>query len=87
MYPNSSLKVLDLATGEPLGPNKNGELCISSPILCAGYYNRPEESIRTFDGGWMKTGDLGYCDENGFVFIVDRIKETFKYFNNHVRIM
>jgi len=59
-------------------------MCIASPILCAGYYNRPEESEKTFIDGWMKTGDLAYYDENGFVFALDRIKETFKYFNNHI---
>ncbi|CAL8086990.1 unnamed protein product [Orchesella dallaii] len=84
LYPNTMLKILDLETGNTLGPNQTGEMCVSSPILCAGYYNRPDESEKTFIDGWMKTGDLGYYDENGFVFVVDRIKETFKYFNNHI---
>ncbi|XP_021943573.1 4-coumarate--CoA ligase 1 isoform X1 [Folsomia candida] len=88
LYPNTKLKVKDLKTGTPLGPSKQGELCVSSPILSSGYWNRPEVNEQNFQevGGdrWMNTGDLGYYDENGFVFVVDRIKETFKYFNNHI---
>jgi len=84
LYPNTSIKVLDLDTGKALGPGERGEVAIRSPIMCSGYWNRPEESARTFVDGWMKTGDLGYYDAEGYVFIVDRIKETFKYFNNHI---
>ena len=85
LYPNTSIKVLDLDTGLTLGPNERGEVAIRSPIMCSGYWNRPEETAQCFKDGWMKTGDLGYYDEDGFVFIVDRIKETFKYYNCHVR--
>jgi acyl-coenzyme A synthetase/AMP-(fatty) acid ligase len=84
LYPNTSLKVLDMDTGKPLGPNEKGELVVRSPIMCAGYWNRPEENASVFEDGWLKTGDLGYYDENGFVFVVDRLKETFKYYNNHI---
>jgi len=84
LYPNTALKVLDLETGKTLGPMERGELAVKSPIMADGYWNRAEETALTFVGGWMKTGDLGYYDDGGFVFIVDRIKETFKYFNNHV---
>jgi acyl-CoA synthetase (AMP-forming)/AMP-acid ligase II len=84
LYPNTSLKVLDLSTGKTLGPNEKGELAIKSPVMCTGYLNRPEESAKTFQDEWLRTGDLGYYDTEGFIFIVDRIKETFKYFNNHI---
>ena len=84
LYPNTFLKILDLNTGKSLGPNEKGEVCIKSPVMCAGYWNRAEENAKTFCNGWLKSGDIGYYDENGFLFISGRIKETFKYFNNHV---
>jgi len=60
LYPNTKLRVYDLETGKTLGPNKQGELCVSSPILCCGYWNRPDENEKNFvsdeHGRWMKTG-------------------------------
>jgi long-chain acyl-CoA synthetase len=79
------MKILDLNTGETLGPNQKGEVAIRSPVMCSGYWNRADENAKTFIGGWLRTGDVGHYDENGFIFISGRIKETFKYFNNHVR--
>lgn len=40
----------------------------------------------TFQNHWVRTGDVGFYDENGFIYVKDRVKEIFKYFNNHVRI-
>lgn len=84
LYPNTRLKVIDLDTGRAVGPNQQGEIVVSSPILCSGYWKGSVESNNLFKDGWMRTGDLGYYDQNGFVYVVDRIKETFKYFNCHV---
>ena len=84
LWPNTSLKVLDLNTSKSLGPNERGEVCIKSPAMCSGYWNRVGDNDVTFCDGWLITGDFGYFDENGFIFINGRIKETFKYFNNHV---
>jgi len=86
LYPHTKLKVMSLDEETKLmGPGEKGELCVKSPILCSHYWNRPEESRATFNSnGWMRTGDLGYYDKDGFVFVTGRIKETFKYFNNHV---
>jgi len=84
LYPNTSLKILDLDTGKGLGPNQQGEIAIASPIMCSGYWKGSSEAQGLFDNGWMRTGDLGYYDADGFVYVVDRIKETFKYFNCHV---
>ena len=43
-----------------------------------------QENEKTFPNGWIKTGDIGYFDENGFIVLVDRLKDIFKYFNNHI---
>jgi acyl-CoA synthetase (AMP-forming)/AMP-acid ligase II len=84
LYPNTSLKILDLDTGRGLGPNQQGEIAIASPIMCSGYWNADSQTQGLFQNGWMKTGDLGYYDNDGFVYVVDRIKETFKFYNCHV---
>ncbi|CAG7724168.1 unnamed protein product [Allacma fusca] len=84
LVPGTTLQVRDIDTGKPLGPNKEGELCFKNELMCAGYLNKREESEKTFPDGWLRTGDVGYFDENGFVFVVDRIKEIFKYYNNHI---
>ncbi|ODM92165.1 4-coumarate--CoA ligase-like 9 [Orchesella cincta] len=84
LYPNTRLKVLDLETGRALGPGQQGEIAICSPIQCSGYWKGTKENNEQFQDGWMRTGDLGYYDSQGFVYVVDRIKETFKYFNCHI---
>ncbi|ODM90386.1 4-coumarate--CoA ligase-like 9 [Orchesella cincta] len=87
LYPNTRLKVLDLETGRALGPGQQGEIAICSPIQCSGYWKGTKENNEQFQDGWMRTGDLGYYDSQGFVYVVDRIKETFKYFNCHEAVV
>jgi acyl-CoA synthetase (AMP-forming)/AMP-acid ligase II len=78
--PNTECKVVDLETGAPLGPNKEGEICVRGPQVMKGYLNQPEATARTVDEeGWLHTGDVGYADEDGHFFIVDRAKELIKY--------
>jgi acyl-CoA synthetase (AMP-forming)/AMP-acid ligase II len=78
--PNTECKVVDLETGAPLGPNKEGEICVRGPQVMKGYLNQPEATTRTIDAeGWLHTGDVGYVDEDGHFFIVDRAKELIKY--------
>jgi acyl-CoA synthetase (AMP-forming)/AMP-acid ligase II len=80
LLPNTELEVVDVASGEALGPNQTGELCFRGPQVMPGYLNRPDETAQMLDDdGWLHTGDTGYVDEDGYVFIVDRVKELIKY--------
>ncbi len=63
--------------GEMLPQGERGEICCRGPQTMVGYWNRPEETKKTFRGGWLHTGDLGYMDEDGFFYIVDRKNDMF----------
>ena len=52
-----------------------GEICVQSKAIMVGYWNRPEDTARTIVDGWLHTGDMGYFDEDGFIYIVDRKKD------------
>ncbi len=71
--------VLDLRVvneaGEDLGQGPRGELQVRGASIMRGYWNRPDANAETFDGEWLRTGDVAYIDEDGFVYIVDRIKD------------
>jgi acyl-CoA synthetase (AMP-forming)/AMP-acid ligase II len=78
--PNTECKVVDLETGEALGPGQKGEVCVRGPQIMKGYLNKPEATAQTIDSeSWLHTGDIGYFDEDGHFFIVDRAKELIKY--------
>ena len=61
--------------GSPLGPNEVGEIEFLGPNLISGYWNRPEATADAFHDGWLRTGDLGRIDEDGFVYVEDRLKD------------
>ena len=69
-----SVRALDDPT-KPLGLHENGEVCISGPQVMKAYWNKPDETSNAFVGEYFRTGDVGYMDEDGFFFIVDRIKD------------
>lgn len=80
LVPTFSAKVVDVGTGLALPPCREGELWIRSPTIMKGYLGNEEATAATLDSdGWLKTGDLSYFDENGFLHIVDRIKELIKH--------
>jgi long-chain acyl-CoA synthetase len=73
------LRVVDADTGEnDLPPNEVGEFIIRAPQLMKCYWGKPEETARTIRNGWLYSGDLGYMDEDGYMFIVDRKKDVIK---------
>jgi fatty-acyl-CoA synthase len=61
--------------GTPVPQGEVGEICVSGPLLAGGYWHLPEATAETFREGWMHTGDLAREDEDGFWFIVDRVKD------------
>lgn len=78
--PNTEAKLVDVETGEMLGVSKRGELWVRGPQVMKGYHNNPAATSSTVDAdGWLHTGDVGYIDEDGHLFIVDRVKELIKY--------
>lgn len=77
---NTEVMVASIESGEPLGPNENGEIWIRGPQVMKGYLNNPDATAATIDeDGWLHTGDIGYADEDGNFYIVDRLKELIKY--------
>jgi acyl-CoA synthetase (AMP-forming)/AMP-acid ligase II len=78
--PNTESQIVDLVTRAPLGPNQEGEICIRGPQVMMGYLNRPDATAAMIDeDGWLHTGDVGYADEDGCFYVVDRVKELIKY--------
>ncbi|KAF8112401.1 hypothetical protein N665_0064s0034 [Sinapis alba] len=73
-------RIVDRDTGRIMGVNQTGELWLKGPSIARGYLRNEEATKETFHSeGWLKTGDLCYIDDDGFVFIVDRLKELIKY--------
>lgn len=80
LAPNCEAKLIDVDTGESVGPNKDGELLIRGPNVMKEYLNNPEETARTIEpDGFLHTGDIARVDDDGNFWIVDRLKELIKY--------
>lgn len=78
--PNTEIKIIDVDTGETLNRGAKGEVCVRGPQIMKGYLNKPDATANTIDAeGWLHTGDIGYADDDGHFFIVDRLKELIKY--------
>ncbi len=78
--PNTEVKIVDIETNAELNANEKGEILIRGPQVMKGYLNNPQETKLMIDkDGWLSTGDIGFVDDAGFLFIVDRKKELIKY--------
>jgi fatty-acyl-CoA synthase len=75
--PDVEVKIVDVGTGEEVGPNEQGDLCTRGYHVMKGYYKMPDETAEVIDGeGWLRTGDLATMDENGYVKIMGRADDT-----------
>ena len=73
-YCNTELAIFD-EQDQPLPVGERGEICLRGPIVMQGYHNRPDETAQALRGGWLHTGDVGYLDADGYLFVVDRKKD------------
>ncbi len=78
--PNTQCRIVDPESGEDLPAGSEGELWIKGPQVMKGYLNNEKATAETLTSdGWLKTGDIAYIDDEGFMYIVDRLKELIKY--------
>ena len=76
--PNIDAAILDEKTREPLPVGEVGEIVVKGPNIMQGYWNQPEETADIFTHGWMRTGDIGKMDAEGFFYVIDRAKDLIK---------
>lgn len=75
-WPDTDAMIVDGSIERARANGEIGELVVKGPQVMKGYWNRPEENAMTLEDGWLKTGDLGYMDDDGFFYVVDRKKDV-----------
>lgn len=75
-WPDTEVRIVDPETGEDLPQGEVGEMVVRGPQVMQGYWNLPEATARTLRDGWLYTGDMARMDEDGYFFIVDRMKDV-----------
>jgi long-chain acyl-CoA synthetase len=73
--PGAQIRIVDPADGRDLSPGEAGEIVVAGPMVVPGYWQLPDESAHAIRDGWLHTGDLGKMTEDGWLFVVDRIKD------------
>ncbi|HEX4107152.1 MAG TPA: long-chain fatty acid--CoA ligase [Solirubrobacteraceae bacterium] len=69
------VKLVDAVGAEVTEPHAKGEICVRGPTVMKGYWNRPQATAETIVDGWLHTGDVAYRDEDGVIYIADRVKD------------
>ncbi|WP_417628236.1 AMP-binding protein [Pararhodobacter aggregans] len=77
--PNTECRIVDPATLTDLPPGQDGEIWVKGPQVMKGYLNNPKATAETIvEGGWLRTGDIGHFDADGYLYLTDRLKELIK---------
>ena len=73
--PNTEARIINPDTWEPVAPGEQGEIAVRGPQVMQGYWNRPDETAKVLRDGWLRTGDIGVMDADGYFTVVDRAKD------------
>jgi long-chain acyl-CoA synthetase len=72
---NTDARIINPDTWEPVAPGEQGEIAVRGPQIMQGYWNRPDETAKVLNDGWLRTGDIGVMDADGYFTVVDRAKD------------
>lgn len=85
IVPSTEVRIVDVATGEDLGPEQDGEILVRGPQVMKGYLNDPRATAAALEtDGWLHTGDIGHADGDGYLYVVDRRNELIRHREFHV---
>jgi acyl-CoA synthetase (AMP-forming)/AMP-acid ligase II len=82
--PSTHVAVVDPQSMQFVPPGQLGEIWVRGPQVMQGYLNNAGETAKIMVGDWLRTGDFGFCDDEGYLFVKDRLKEVFKCNGNQI---